>query len=84
MLGSDDPEVAVEEKGKDPGFGGQAGGQARGSLVRGAYVRPGLGAWQGPEQPGTAGLGYLKRRNFPVVLSASRRKRHGLGFASRW
>lgn len=61
--------MAGEEKGKDPGFGvrPEVRPEVRGA---GGRLRPGLGAWQG--RLGTAGPGYLRRRNFPVVLPASR------------
>lgn len=47
-------------------------------------MEAGVGGVAGPRAAReTAGLGYLKRRNFPVVIPASRRKRHGLGSVSR-
>lgn len=45
----------------------------------------GVGGVAGPRAAReTAGLGYLKGRNFSVVIPASRWKRHGFDSASRW
>lgn len=84
VWGSDDREVAGEEKGKDPGFGVRP--EVRGA---GGRLRPGLGAWQGREPLGYRWSWLLEAAKLsccPSCLedSSPRRKRRGLGSGFCW